>query len=89
MTTKPHTCHAYGCSRVVAPALLMCGRHWRMVPAALQREVWRHYRPGQEVDKRPSRVYIDVMKRAIAAVAAAERAELASRPQMGLFDTTR
>jgi hypothetical protein len=46
-----------------------------MLPRDLQREVWRAYRPGQEVDKRPSAEYLDVMKRAVDAVA---RIELAS-----------
>ena len=29
-----------------------------MLPKFLQDLIWRHYRPGQEVDKRPSRKYI-------------------------------
>lgn len=28
--------------------MLMCLRHWKMVPKDLQREVWRTYQPGQE-----------------------------------------
>jgi hypothetical protein len=56
----------------VPPRLLMCSRHWRMVPAELQAQVWKHYRPGQEVDKRPTQDYLDVMDEAIAAVAKAE-----------------
>jgi len=35
-----HTCHAAGCPREVEPKLLMCLRHWRMVPRHLQREVY-------------------------------------------------
>ncbi len=67
-----HHCHAKGCPKVVPPKLLMCGRHWRMVPAELQRKVWATYRPGQEVDKRPTRAYLDAADEAIAAVAALE-----------------
>jgi hypothetical protein len=74
-TSTRHMCHARRCGRVVLPRLLMCLRHWRMLPRDLQREVWRAYRPGQEVDKRPSAEYLDVMKRAVDAVA---RIELAS-----------
>jgi len=72
--SKPevHLCHALGCSERVMPSRLMCPRHWYMVPAPLRREVWRTYRPGQEVDKSPSRSYVDAADAAIAAVANAE-----------------
>lgn len=63
-----HTCHARGCEVRVPPRMLMCLAHWRRVPLLLQRAVWRHYRPGQEVDKRPSREYLLVMQQAIEAV---------------------
>jgi hypothetical protein len=67
-----HTCHADGCSVTVAPRLLMCIRHWRLVPKPLQAEVYRLYRPGQERDKRPTIEYLDAMQRAINAVAKLE-----------------
>lgn len=70
MTT--HTCHALGCRALVAPKLLMCGKHWRMVPHEIQRQVWATYRPGQEIDKKPSFEYIQAQKRAVAAVAQLE-----------------
>lgn len=60
-----HLCHAIGCAIAVPPRLLMCARHWRMVPADIQRRVWTNYRPGQEVDKRPSKEYLAVMQEAI------------------------
>jgi hypothetical protein len=43
-----------------------------MVPRDLQRAVWREYRPGQEITKNPSAAYLEVMQRAIEAVAEAE-----------------
>jgi len=67
-----HKCHADGCSKPIAPAYLMCPAHWRMVPAEIQRRIWLLYRPGQEVDKRPTGQYLSAMKDAIAAVAKAE-----------------
>lgn len=70
-----HTCHATGCGKPVAPKFLMCGKHWAMVPKPQQAEIWRHYRPGQEVDKRPSGAYLTVMKVAIDTVALAEGAQ--------------
>lgn len=65
-----HTCHAVGCDKVIPPRLFMCLKHWRMVPPPLQREIWRTYRPGQEIDKRPSAEYMVAFKNAQSAVAA-------------------
>jgi hypothetical protein len=70
-----HLCHAIGCARAVPPKMLMCLPHWRMVPRELQQEVWRTYRPGQEIDKRPSVEYIAVQRRAVAAVTRARLEE--------------
>jgi len=67
-----HTCHAEGCSKACPPKHLMCGRHWAMVPQPQKNEIWRHYRPGQEVDKRPSPEYLAVMKATIETVARLE-----------------
>ena len=70
----PHHCHARGCDQAIAPRLLMCSRHWRMVPKALRDALWATYRVGQEVDKEPSQAYLDVALAAIDAVAAKESA---------------
>lgn len=67
-----HYCHARGCSRAVHPRLLMCWRHWRMVPKALKDAVWATYRPGQEETKDPSPAYLAAAEAAVAAVAAQE-----------------
>lgn len=63
-----HTCHASGCAREIPPRLFVCAQHWRLVPKILQRGVWRHYRPGQEVDKRPTPEYLEAARKAIDAV---------------------
>lgn len=68
-----HTCHARGCEKPVPPKMLMCLRHWRMVPRPLQTLVWARYVPGQEITKTPTTAYLDVMKQAIDAVAEKER----------------
>lgn len=67
-----HECHAEGCSVPVPPSLLMCPRHWKLLPPDLRAAVYEHYRPGQERDKRPSIDYLDVMQRAINYVARLE-----------------
>jgi hypothetical protein len=45
-----------------------------MVPKSIQARIWQHYRPGQEIDKRPSPEYIEWMHKAIQAVAEREQA---------------
>ena len=39
-----HTCRAVRCVKLIPMDMLMCAKHWRMVPLALRREVWREYR---------------------------------------------
>jgi hypothetical protein len=67
-----HTCHALGCDREVPPKMLMCLRHWRMVPRFLQRRIWDTYVSGQEIRKDPTDEYLEVQKEAVAAVAKRE-----------------
>ena len=67
-----HTCHARNCDVRVPPKLLMCRRHWYMVPKAIRDAVWAEYRPGQEVRKDPSGAYLQVARQAIDAVSIAE-----------------
>jgi hypothetical protein len=71
-----HHCHAWQCGKHVPRALLMCRRHWFMVPAALRAKVWATYRRGRERDKRPSREYLAAAIEAVAAVAEREEARL-------------
>ena len=54
----------------------MCRRHWSMVPAGLQRDVWAAYRPGQCDDKRPSETWFAAADAAIKAVWEAECKQL-------------
>jgi hypothetical protein len=65
-----HLCHADGCRRIVAPRLLMCNEHWRMVPRGIQRRIWATYVPGQEISKQPTADYLAAALAAVAAVAA-------------------
>lgn len=50
-----HRCHARHCTAIVPPVMLMCLKHWRMVPQDMQRAVKMNYRRGQCDDKRPSK----------------------------------
>lgn len=67
-----HVCHAKGCDVPVPPKMLMCLRHWRMVPHAVQKRIWKTYIPGQEVRKDPTLPYLDAMSAAVKAVATRE-----------------
>lgn len=60
-----HLCHAEACQATVPPKLLMCAKHWRMVPKVLQDEVWALYIPGQEVTKDPTIEYLECVHRVI------------------------
>ena len=71
-TAIAHHCHARGCKKVILPGVFMCRPHWEIVPDPLKDEIWRTYRPGQEVDKKPSREYVMAAWAAIKAVAAKE-----------------
>lgn len=56
--TGKHYCHAVDCGEAVPPKMHMCLKHWRMVPKGVQDLIWKHYRTGQEIDKRPTIEYI-------------------------------
>ena len=60
-----HTCHATGCTTPVPPRMFMCKRHWFRLPTHMRDEVWRVYRPGQEVTKDPSPEYVATARAAI------------------------
>lgn len=68
-----HHCHARGCPELVPPEMLMCRRHWFMVPKPVRARVWATYRAGQCDDMRPSEAWHEAADAAIAAVAAKER----------------
>ena len=63
-----HVCHATGCNVPVPPSMLMCLKHWRMVPRVLQRRVWATYVSGQEIRKDPTDEYMEAARAAVRAV---------------------
>jgi hypothetical protein len=60
--TRKHECHWPDCKEQVPPAMWGCKKHWFKLPAHLRRLVWANYRPGQEVDMRPSSDYVRVAR---------------------------
>jgi hypothetical protein len=57
-----HHCHAHGCNRSVPPRMFACREHWFALSKEMQDAIWREYRSGQEVDKRPSLRYLAVQQ---------------------------
>ncbi len=57
-----HLCHWPGCGKAVPPKLWGCRPHWFRLPIHLRAMIWRHYRPGQEIDKQPSMEYLKVAR---------------------------
>ena len=68
MPELKHHCHACGCAVSVPPEMLMCRRHWFMVPKRIRDRVWNTYRPGQCDDKQPSEAWHQAADAAIKAV---------------------
>ena len=62
-------CSAKQCEAMVKPSLLMCRRHWFMVPADIRSRVWDHYQAGQEVRGGATDEYFAAVKDAVDAVA--------------------
>lgn len=56
-----HTCHWPDCPKEVPPAMWGCREHWFKLPKSLRDQVWKEYRPGQEIEKKPSIRYLAVM----------------------------
>lgn len=48
--------------------MFACEEHWVQIPAAIRREIWRHYKNGQEVYKTPSLDWIAAARKAQEAV---------------------
>lgn len=43
----------------------MCSYHWGQLPKPYRDKVWKHYRQGQEIDKKPSKAYLLAAQEAI------------------------
>lgn len=56
--TRVHTCHWPGCTKQTPPAMWGCRSHWFALPKSIRDRIWQTYRPGQEVDMRPSEEYL-------------------------------
>jgi hypothetical protein len=64
MSTK-HTCHNPHCEKEIRPELFACPRHWFSLPVNIRTEIKKHYRPGQEGDKKPSENWLGAARAAL------------------------
>lgn len=67
-----HPCRATDCKQLVHDRLLMCRRHWYLVPQELRYEIWRTYKPDEWDDQNLLREYRLAVVRAIETVAIQE-----------------
>jgi hypothetical protein len=70
-TREIKPCYAAGCRERISRRMLMCLRHWRMVPAAIQAEVYDTV--GLLGSDQSARPYVTAIARAQLAVAEKER----------------
>ena len=69
--TALHHCHANDCPKPTKPALFMCGRHWSMLPAAMQEAIWKAYRDAP-IGRGRNRAYLTACAAAVEFVAERE-----------------
>lgn len=64
-----HTCVAPNCTTELPHRLLMCPRHWRMVPGPLQSKLYRAYRKADASGRAIlTQDYVDAVAECVAAV---------------------
>lgn len=79
-----HHCHARNCYVKTRPEMLMCRRHWFMVPKKLRDAVWATYSPGQcDGTAEITREWHDAADAAIEWVARREEAPPADETKAG------
>lgn len=61
---RKHHCHWPGCKKQVPPALWGCAKCWFKLPVYIRNKIWAAYRPGQEIDMRPSKQYLEAAQEA-------------------------
>jgi len=82
-----HTCHAIECKKEIKPELLMCFKHWHMVPPDTQKSIWCHYRKGQCDDWSPSAEYCTAAKLAVEEVGKKEGRNITGEePELTLYN---
>jgi hypothetical protein len=59
-----HECHWPGCGKQVPARMWGCPQHWFRLPQKIRDAIWKAYRPGQGIDKRPSDAYLEAAKSA-------------------------
>lgn len=64
-----HHCHANGCSILTEPKLFMCLKHWKMVPALMQKNIWDEYKGTTREERFEKNSYLEACAIAVEYVA--------------------
>ena len=86
LTRRGNFCRAVGCATTIADHLLMCGPHWKKVPAHLQSIIYKANSGrlrGNEADRRR---WLDAVRDAIQKVANKEGEKVRSGDLVGRLD---
>jgi len=82
-----HTCHAHGCKQAVPARMFVCRAHWHALPKKFQNAIWKEYRAGQEIDKKPTYRYLAVQQLAVMKLAFKPHDEDAARICAGYLES--
>lgn len=75
-----HFCHWLGCGKEVPPRMWGCAFHWYKLPIQIRRKIWRAYHEGQEIEKNPSKEYLDAVREAREFIMGSDK-DLIQQPQ--------
>lgn len=79
-------CAAVGCGAKISPQLLMCRKHWFIVPKSIRDRVWANYVRGQEKRLDATDAYMAAYHEAVAAVARREGYQAEAQAQSSLAE---
>lgn len=69
-----HKCHAIGCTVKTHYSLLMCLKHWELVPSVIKDKIRKEFNPEQLYGRvRPSGAWLKAARMAIMAVKELEK----------------
>ena len=72
LTKQGNFCRAVGCMEPIENHLIMCGKDWRKVPAAMQERIYIANRMRTQIKPHAERIYLAAVKEAIADIARKE-----------------
>ena len=65
---QTHKCAARSCDKRISLNLLMCGRHWMLLPRRIRERIWSEYHKGIADGTHPTGAYALAVDEAVRAV---------------------